>query len=48
MDFKRVLVVDDEQLMREFLVEILQRNKYFVESLRQRCAGNREDEDRIL
>ena len=33
MDFKRVLVVDDEPLMRDFLVETLQRKKYLVESL---------------
>ena len=32
MDFKRILVVDDEPLMRDFLVETLQRKNYVVES----------------
>ncbi len=33
MEFKRILVVDDEPLMRDFLVETLQRKKYVVESV---------------
>ena len=33
MDFKRILVVDDEPLMRDFLVETLQRKKYLVEAV---------------
>ncbi|MEA2064012.1 MAG: response regulator, partial [Gemmatimonadota bacterium] len=31
MEFKRILVVDDEPLMRDFLVEALQRKKYYVD-----------------
>jgi DNA-binding NtrC family response regulator len=33
MDFKRILIVDDEPLMRDFLVETLQRKKYVVDSV---------------
>ena len=33
MDFKRILVVDDEPLMRDFLIETLQRKKYLVEAV---------------
>jgi two-component system, NtrC family, response regulator HydG len=33
MEFKRILVVDDEPLMRDFLVETLQRKKYVVDSV---------------
>ncbi len=33
MEFKRILVVDDEPLMRDFLVETLERKKYVVESV---------------
>ena len=33
MEFKRILVVDDEPLMRDFLVETLQRKKYLVEAV---------------
>ncbi|MBW7995060.1 MAG: sigma-54-dependent Fis family transcriptional regulator [Candidatus Glassbacteria bacterium] len=33
MDFKRILVVDDEPLMRDFLVETLQRKKYVVDAV---------------
>ncbi len=35
MDYKRILVVDDEPLMRDFLIETLQRRKHLVDS-----AGN--------
>jgi len=33
MEFKRILVVDDEPLMRDFLKETLERKKYVVESV---------------
>ena len=33
MEYKRILVVDDEPLMRDFLVETLERKKYVVESV---------------
>jgi len=33
MEFKRILVVDDEPLMRDFLVETLKRKKYLVEAV---------------
>src|SRR3990172_4446644 len=33
MEFKRILIVDDEPLMRDFLVETLQRKKYVVEAV---------------
>lgn len=33
MEFKRILVVDDEPLMRDFLVETLQRKKYLIEAV---------------
>ncbi|MBN2288695.1 MAG: sigma-54-dependent Fis family transcriptional regulator [Candidatus Glassbacteria bacterium] len=33
MEFKRILVVDDEPLMRDFLVETLQRKKYVVDAV---------------
>ena len=35
MDYKKILVVDDEPLMRDFLMETLERKKYLVEA-----AGN--------
>jgi len=33
MEYKRILVADDEPLMRDFLVETLERKKYVVESV---------------
>ncbi|MFH0801982.1 MAG: sigma-54 dependent transcriptional regulator, partial [bacterium] len=33
MEYKKILVVDDEPLMRDFLVETLQRKKYLVEAV---------------
>ena len=33
MEYKRILIVDDEPLMRDFLVETLERKKYIVESV---------------
>jgi two-component system response regulator AtoC len=33
MEYKRILVVDDEPLMRDFLIETLQRKKYLVEAV---------------
>ena len=39
MEFKRILVVDDEPLMRDFLVLTLQRKKYVVEEVGDRAQA---------